>query len=425
MHFGDLWIGTDNGIFSWNEDREELRHYSLGKGARYVKALLIDDDGNIWAGSDAGLYLYDRLTDRFRSATEREGQYTAGPDGLDITAITQIGDNRLAVGTQDGRFLAFDIIKKQFTDISAGRSGRNPLSVSRIHTIFKKTGNQLLIGSDSGMYTLDLNNNVWGETTDILSKESIYKFFLDREGGLWIGTYFCGVNYLSPRQNEIFWFYDDGTEESLNGNAVSEFCEDRDGRIWIATENGGLNLFDPVTGKVADFSDRSCNNIHALEIVGETLLIGTFSYGLDCMDLMTGKVTRYQNIPGDSTSICNNYVYAIHESSSGTIYVGTMSGLCTFDPDTGKFSKIDRFNNKFIYDINEDPEGNIWVAGKTDGIYVRFRDSKQWQHFTHDHDDPGSPMTDRFIRIYIDSAGDVWFCSEGAGICRYVRHNKI
>ena len=422
---GDLWIGTDNGIFSWNEDREELRHYSLGKGARYVKALLIDDDGNIWAGSDAGLYLYDRLTDRFRSATEREGQYTAGPDGLDITAITQIGDNRLAVGTQDGRFLAFDIIKKQFTDISAGRSGRNPLSVSRIHTIFKKTGNQLLIGSDSGMYTLDLNNNVWGETTDILSKESIYKFFLDREGGLWIGTYFCGVNYLSPRQNEILWFYDDGTEESLNGNAVSEFCEDRDGRIWIATENGGLNLFDPVTGKVADFSDRSCNNIHALEIVGETLLIGTFSYGLDCMDLRTGKVTRYQNIPGDSTSICNNYVYAIHKASSGTIYVGTMSGLCTFDPDTGKFSKIDRFNNKFIYDINEDPEGNIWVAGKTDGIYVRFRDSKQWQHFTHDHDDPGSPMTDRFIRIYIDSAGDVWFCSEGAGICRYVGDGRF
>ena len=34
-------------------------------------------------------------------------------------------------------------------------------------------------------------------------------------------------------------------------------------------------------------------------------------------------------------------------------------------------------------------------------------------------------MTDRFIRIYIDSAGDVWFCSEGAGICRYVGDGRF
>lgn len=51
----------------------------------------------------------------------------------------------------------------------------------------------------------------------------------DREGGIWIGTYFCGVNYLSPRQDEILWYYDDGRPESLDGNAVSQFCDDGPG----------------------------------------------------------------------------------------------------------------------------------------------------------------------------------------------------
>ncbi len=422
---GYLWIGTDNGIFRWDGIGKELKHYRLDSCQKYVKALLVDLDGNIWAGADTGLYRYDRLSDCFRDVSEQAGHLIPPHDRPDITAIAQIDNTSLAIGTQDGRFLIFDRLNEKFTDFSAGLDGKDRISVSRIHSIFKKTGNQILIGSDSGMYTFDWQDKKWGKTDDILSKESIYKFFLDKEGGLWIGTYFCGANYLSPRQNEILWFYDDGSSWSLNGNAVSEFCEDSNGKLWIATENGGLNFFDPETGKITDYSHKSCNNIHALELAGDTLLIGTFAYGLDCMDLKTGKVTRYQNIPDDSTSICNNYVYAIHKASSGTIFIGTMSGMCTFDPEKGKFSRLEFPGNRFIYDINEDLDGTIWIASKVNGIYAYSENNGTWKHFTHDPDNPASPMTDRFIRVYTNSAGEVWFCSEGAGICRYDSEGKF
>ena len=80
--------------------------------------------------------------------------------------------------------------------------------------------------------------------------------------------------------------------------------------MWIATENGGLNFLDTATGRIIDYSEKSHYNIHALCMDDNALWIGTFSCGLDRMDLVTGDVKRYKNIPGDDTSLCSDYVYS-------------------------------------------------------------------------------------------------------------------
>ena len=411
---GDLWIGTDNGVYRWDETSGKLTRYRLTDSPTvYVKDLLHDTKNNIWAGTDCGLYVYDRLTDSFDLVRLNSDMK------YDISAITQSADNRLLLGTQTGILAELDIQSGRLTEYPATDTSGHLLPVTRIHSIFRKKGDVYLIGSDTGLFTFDRQTGEWLASRDILADDSIYKFFRDREGGLWTGTYFSGVNYLSPRQDEIQWFYDDGRPGSLNGNAVSEFCEDGNGNMWIATENGGLNFFEPSTGKITDYSHLSHNNLHALELDGDRLWIGTFSKGLDCLDLGTMEITRLHNIPGDSTSLCNNYIYAIHKSSEGTLYVGTMAGLCILDRKTGRFSKVPETGNSFIYDIAEDREGNIWVASKVDGIYRRSRGTGEWKHYRHDSKDPSSPMTDRYIRIYMDTSGDMWFCCESSGISRY------
>ena len=152
---------------------------------------------------------------------------------------------------------------------------------------------------------------------------------------------------------------------------------------------------------------------------GDDLLIGTFSQGLDLMNLRTGKVVNYRNIPGDSASLCNDYVYAIFRASDGTLYVGTMSGMCTFDKRRGRFSRVKITEGRFIYDIAEDTGGNIWVASKVSGIYRYSPGDGAWKNYRHDELDPRSPADDRYIRVYVDTGGQVWFCGESAGICRY------
>ena len=117
--------------------------------------------------------------------------------------------------------------------------------------------------------------------------------------------------------------------------------------------------------------------------------------------------------------MCNDYVYVIFRASDETLYVGTMSGMCTFDKRRRKFSRVKITEGKFIYDIAEDTGGNIWVASKVGGIYRYSPSDGTWKNYHHDELDPRSPATDRYIRVYVDTGGQVWFCGESAGICRY------
>lgn len=130
---------------------------------------------------------------------------------------------------QNGYLGEFDIYTGRFTQFPAFDAEGKQLSVARIHTIFRRDMNRYMIGSDSGLFFFSRKNGRWSVSGDNLAEESIYRCFRDREGGIWIGTYFCGVNYLSPRQDEILWYYDDGRPESLDGNAVSQFCDERPG----------------------------------------------------------------------------------------------------------------------------------------------------------------------------------------------------
>ena len=417
---GQLWIGSeDNGLFMWSENEDRLVRYSL-PSSPHVRSLAIGENGKLWVGTSSGMYGCDPRTGIFTGCYNLVGENADLGDN-EFTDIICGEEGCLMVGTQNGSLAEFDPGKELFTLFPYNGAENTGWNISRIHSIFRKSPGVYMIGTDSGMFIFEKEGAGWVSSGDYsLARSSVYKFFKDKEGGLWIGTYFSGVKYISPRQDEILWYRDEEKPGTLHGNAVSEFCEDSKGNIWIATENGGLNCFDPAAGRFTDYSHKSHNNIHALEIVGDKLLIGTFSKGLDCMDLRTGKVRRYMNIPSDTTSLCNNHVYAIHRSSSGEIFVGTLAGLCRFDLGSGKFSRVGITGSDFIYDIAEDRDGNVWFATRVNGIYRYSQTDKTWTCFRHNPSDPSSPLDDMFNRVYVDRNGDVWFCGESSGICRYV-----
>lgn len=413
---GDLWIGSFDGIFRYNQEKDTLIHYSVPECSsdRTVRTIFEDSHLDIWAGTINGLTHYDTQKDAFDTPIRLHDSSPSLGDN-EITAITQTVEGPLLIGTQNGEIAEYIIEESRFRIFSP----ESPASLSRIHDISVVSQNLYLIGSDSGLFRFDRKTGRCTIPYEHLKGESIYKLFNDKEGALWIGTYFGGVCYSSPMQDEIKWYYDDDKPGSLNGNAVSQFCEDDKGNIWIATENGGLNYLDIKSNKITDFSSKSHYNLHALSLDGDRLWIGTFSCGLDCMDLRTGNVIRYKNIPNDSTSICSDYIYAIQKTSGGLLYIGTLNGLSIYDGKTGRFAKVPETENSFIDDIMEDGNGNIWIATRGEGLWRNSPDGS-WQNYRHDENDALSIIGDRITRIHIDRNGALWFCEEGAGICRYI-----
>ena len=260
------------------------------------------------------------------------------------------------------------------------------LTIPRIRTLFQRTANSFYLGSDDGLYTFNTTTGECLPTDDEQNKESIYACYQDREGGIWIGTYFSGVSYLSPKHKDIEWYYPNGTENSLSGNVISQFCEDPDGNIWIATEDGGLNLFDPRTKKFKNHLLKSSNpnigyhNIHALLYNEGKLWIGSFSRGLYILDTQTGKMKNYRHNRANPHSIPNDHIYSIYQTKDGSIYLGTLSGFCRYDPESDSFRTLEPLSHIFIYDMVEDQHGDMWLASPSKNLYAYKLDGihKEW-----------------------------------------------
>ncbi|WP_350340309.1 two-component regulator propeller domain-containing protein [Paraflavitalea speifideaquila] len=71
-----------------------------------------------------------------------------------------------------------------------------------------------------------------------MSDNAVYSLCKDKEGGIWAGTYFGGVNYYPHQYTSFQKFFPDNTLSTLSGNAVREICEDQYGHLWIGTEDG-------------------------------------------------------------------------------------------------------------------------------------------------------------------------------------------
>lgn len=76
-------------------------------------------------------------------------------------------------------------------------------------TLLVYTDNELWIGTESGVYIYNLRTEKYTHLRSSeydpysLSDNAIYSFCKDREDGIWIGSYFGGVNYY-PRSYTYF-----------------------------------------------------------------------------------------------------------------------------------------------------------------------------------------------------------------------------
>lgn len=421
---GILWIATGYGLFAYREQSGELTHYRNSRSDPnslpddHVWTLLTDSSGILWVGTRTGLARYNPAADNFQVYRH---VFPGGGRELpfEITSLVEAADGTIWTGT---RFDGVARFEKNTGLFSFYRTPDPTGENSRVRALQQQTSDTFFVGTEDGLFYLTPG------TFDLRRDERfgcIYSFYRDREGGVWIGSYFNGVYYISPKSSEIEWFYDTGKPGSLSGNAVSQFCEDRDGNIWIATEDGGLNYFDAGQDSFRNYKadgtagSITSNNIHALMLEDNRLWLGTFSKGIDIIDLPSGEITNLRYSGSDQETLPNNHIYSIFKTRTGDIYVGTMAGFGKYIPETGGFQRIDRLQGVFVYDMCEDKRGHLWIATRGAGIWRYTPSDGEFHNYIHSADREGTPPGNWIIRVYIDRNGDIWFCTDGTGICRY------
>ncbi|GHU68211.1 hypothetical protein FACS189413_04560 [Bacteroidia bacterium] len=150
----------------------------------------------------------------------------------------------------------------------------------------------------------------------------------------------------------------------------------------------------------------------------ENLWIGTFSGGLDILDLKSNRFRNYRHNPNDTTSIANDCIFSIYKDNRNDIYLGTMGGLCRYNRLKNNFVPV-RQVPVFVYDIKEDVYGYLWIASYSNGVFRYEYKTNEWKHYLHNLHNPKSLAYNKLTSIYADGKNRLWFATEGGGICKY------
>ncbi|MCX2481331.1 ATP-binding protein [Pedobacter sp. MC2016-15] len=462
---GILWIGSGEGLFRYDPYREILTLIEKVPQT-YIESLVIDADDNMWFLSEHSLYRYIQRQDKIEKLkisgncvaidhhrniwvgsadgmasiyspfnhalrTVRIVDESVSPKMRSINTLFPLDGDRMLVGCFTQGLKLHDVKSGRTRSISlSGRADSN-IYVRNITAAGKQ---EFWISTESGIYIYDLaantSNNIRKVAGDpySIADNAVYTACKDNQGGMWIGTFFGGLNYYS-KDNARFEKYLQLGKNSISGNAVREIRPDNKGNLWIGTEDAGLNKFNIQTGKFSHYTatgkkdDLSYPNIHGILAVGNDLFVGPFFHGMDIMDLRTGKVkTRFKFI-GDKDDNKSDFVLCFYLTKDSTLLVGTIyngAGLFAYNRKAKTFKRIKHIPyESYVLHILEDDKGNIWTGSMNQGAYyynpktgikgnIRFGDQLS-KHSTND-------VSVRYILQ--DSDHHMWFATGGGGLIK-------
>ncbi|MCD8386088.1 MAG: ATP-binding protein [Bacteroidales bacterium] len=414
---GNLWISTnDAGVYRLRQvgDKWEYAGYPFEDTNSFVGSVFVDSHNDIWAVSNqgkGGVYRYDKSANDFRQFALLG---TGAPIETYSLAISEDATNRMWIGDWSGELVSFDPFSGESRCITPNMSG--PLD--HIHTMTTLPSGMMMIGADTGLAIFDPRTYqcITSKHDELdpasLSDQFVYPICPDREGGIWIGTYYGGVNYMMPMLKMFERHQHSRFSNSVSGNVISAFAEDPRGNIYLASDDGGLSKYEPATRKFShiQLSTTGRDNLHALMVDGNDLWIGSYSAGIYRMDISTGRVRRYEMEHGRKSS------YAMMRDHDGNLWIATENILSLYNPKTDEITAVKNLGAQIVA-IDETEGGKLWVATQGHGLFLYDRPTQMWRNYVRNGAD-GSLPHNHVNSLAVDSHGELWAATV-AGLVRF------
>ncbi|HKO80339.1 MAG TPA: two-component regulator propeller domain-containing protein [Chitinophagaceae bacterium] len=423
---GNLWFISNFNLFNYSPRKKKLQHFPI---ADYFEATSICTmpSGAVYVSTPIGLLKKYNPADN--SFTDHN-VFSHSPKTVStwIEKIYATATGSILVGTSNQGVKLFNPFTNDYKDILTYNADKTEIFA---RNFVQTSPDECWIATESGIFIYNMNT---GEAINLrkdydnpysISDNAVYTFCKDREGGIWAGTYFGGVNYY-PKQAITFQkYFPEESKNSLSGNVVREIHQDQYGSLWIGTEDAGLNKFDTANGRFTVFTPTgnkggiSYTNIHGLLATGNELWIGTFEHGLDVMNIQTGKVMRHYSKSPDSNSLKSNFIYCITQTADREILLGTTIGAYRYNRSTDNFSPIAGLPLFMWYSaLLKDNNGIIWAATYGNGLNYFNTLTNKPGNFRYDEHNKNSLASDRINSLFQDSYKNLWIATEG-GLCRY------
>ncbi len=456
----NIWVGTLLGLYKYNPLNESFDLIAATKN-RDIRDIRLDSKGNIWYIAGLMLCKYNEQTKKLNTF---ESRVHSGATSLSISANDEVwvsttdgfiqkyndvkdtfesynvfsnskptisawieklydtGKGFFLIGTSNQGVKSFDTSTVTYKDILVANSDQTAIYA---RDFIAKNDDEYWIATESGLFIYNVKTgkyrNLRNQFNDpySISDNAVYTLAKDKEGGIWAGTYFGGVNYYPNQYISFEKFFPQGGSNTLSGYAVREICNDKEGNIWIGTEDGGLNKLNHKTGHFEHFrptgdkTSVSHTNIHGLLVVDDELWIGTFERGLDVMNIKTSKVIRHYSAGHAPNELKSNFIESLLKTRSGEILVGTSFGLYRYNRTHNDFTLLNEVPGNLHYsNLIEDNQGTIWASSLRDGLYFYNPKQRTSGYYKHEENNKKSLSSNAVNSTFVDAKGGLWVATE-------------
>lgn len=422
---GYLWLGTSSGALRFDGYRVKTYSYNASDSLSLVNNIvnsILADGNTILMGTDRGLSIYDKGSDRFTNE-RRFG-------GMHIKAMLADGQ-RLYVGTTSGLYVwdrECDTIERlqglpsDHISCLALLGGKiyagaykhiyeidrdNPASAAIIHSLpglssstlvlaieLGRESGELLVGAENGLWRYDPESGrMKGRIIDGVPVKSFH-YHKDR---LWAGSD-NGLFLVSGKGVEEEYHHRVSDSSSLPNDVIWCINCDLNGNIIIGTDHGAA-----VVETEPHFRFTAVNNLAegdagldvgvmlddgrgSLWLGGRNGLIrsGIDNAGFRNSSTRNSGSANYGSTNGErfyadrgrtDKRLPHNKIRAL--SSDGRhLWAATDGGLGFYDYATGKWGSCDiverqgRFSSKWMYSVCSDDQGRLWAGTYDGGIFV-------------------------------------------------------
>ncbi|MDV4151466.1 two-component regulator propeller domain-containing protein [Clostridium sp. AL.422] len=377
--YGDLWIGTKEGLNKVNRKTNEITNYyanglSNSISENFIFKIYADDSNNLWIGT-----------------------YDSGLDKLDIET------NKIEHYKHDP-------------------SDDNSISGNSIRYILKDSNNKVWVATNNGLSMLEEENNGFINyrskiyDPQSLVSDDILSLVEDNSGAIWIGTY-DGISIFNGKNSFINYKRDYFNSNSLSSNMVAGIHKDDEGLIWVGTVQDGINVIDRENNSINKYkassneNSLSNNNIRDITGIDDEIWIATEN-GLTKYDKKTKKFTKYFH-EGENSLISND-VRSLYIDKDGDLWITTDDGVCIFDRKSNFKSYKQLFldneiSEKVFSGITQDKDGEIWIGSSLNGGLIRInKDTEIIKAYRNESNNEKSISFNVVKTIAVDDNNTVW-----------------
>ena len=392
---GTLWLGTtENGLYRYNKNYNQFVSVEFSsqdrKDMRYIRCIQEDMRGNLWIGTENGLFIYDYTDNSYVQYRQHAKDVQSGLNDNAIYTIYKSRGDIMWIGTFFGGINYTSLTENNFHYLIAD-NGKQYLKGKAISNIIKdKKGALWFASEDHGISILYPDGHIRylnKSTHPSLNGDNVHALAEDYSGNIWIGNFVDGLQKVDLERGYIRSYKNmAGGDTGLSNNSIYKLYVHNPDTMFIGTSQG-VNIYHFQTDSFTPFLPNVFRLIRIDDIIRDkkdNIWFSAHFNGIFRYHIPTHSIHRYQKGATGCKTMTSDNIYCSFIDSKGDVWFGTSNGgLMKYDANADSiqvFGKKNELRQRDIYSIQEDSFGYLWMS-TDNGIFSFNPESQSFAHY--------------------------------------------